>query len=307
MSRRQNLQALPQVLVNRAEGRPGERRSEGQGERRERQGSSREGGGSESGADYSGLGAHFAMVQRQVVGWKTVALRMPASPGGALNFTVDSGNGARPDLRSQITIDPKSGSIEKTEMLQLLQRGTKNSSLGALDSYGRSRRFHRSDHRWHRFRRRRASCLDRIRPRVPSIFQTKGSCVLRSTAAQPVVEIPLVAVLTFVLWTVTCGIAVVGVLVPYVRPHLYPRKEIVLTAETLQVQLTSEPIADPALELPKNTEPPPTFPPIVQPVETPSFTAVADPAVVAIRVAGRRAGPTGGSKGCRLCRAFRAC
>jgi uncharacterized iron-regulated membrane protein len=40
---------------------------------------------------------------------------MPSSPSGTLNFTVDRGSHARPDLRSQITIDPKTGSIEKAE------------------------------------------------------------------------------------------------------------------------------------------------------------------------------------------------
>jgi nitrate reductase NapE component len=43
-------------------------------------------------------------------------------------------------------------------------------------------------------------------------------------------EIPLIAVLTLVLWTITSGVAVVGVVVPYVRPHFTPKKEMVLTA-----------------------------------------------------------------------------
>jgi uncharacterized iron-regulated membrane protein len=67
-------------------------------------------------ADYSGLGTHFASVQHQFQGWKSVNLRMPASRGGALNFTVDRGNGARPDLRSAVTIDARTGAIEKTEL-----------------------------------------------------------------------------------------------------------------------------------------------------------------------------------------------
>ena len=67
------------------------------------------------GASYSGLGAHFALAQAQVKDWRTVTLRMPTTPGGPLNFTVDGGNGARPDLRSAITINPKTGAIEKTE------------------------------------------------------------------------------------------------------------------------------------------------------------------------------------------------
>lgn len=65
--------------------------------------------------DYSRLGAAFAVTQAQVDAWKSITLRLPSSPKGALDFIVDQGNGARPDLRTQITIEPKTGSIEKTE------------------------------------------------------------------------------------------------------------------------------------------------------------------------------------------------
>jgi uncharacterized iron-regulated membrane protein len=90
----------------------GAERAERSGERRgEKQASAADGA-----TDYSGLGTHFATAQKQVDGWNSVNLRMPTSPGGALNFTVDRGNGARPDLRSAITIDAKTGAIEKTEL-----------------------------------------------------------------------------------------------------------------------------------------------------------------------------------------------
>ena len=91
----------------------GAKRAEGTSERGE--GRKPEGSSDAQSTGYSGLGAHFALAQAQVKDWRTVTLRMPSSPGGALNFTVDSGNGGRPDLRSVITIDPKSGTIEKTE------------------------------------------------------------------------------------------------------------------------------------------------------------------------------------------------
>ena len=32
-----------------------------------------------------------------------------------MNYTIDRGNGARPDLRTSITVDPKTGAIDKTE------------------------------------------------------------------------------------------------------------------------------------------------------------------------------------------------
>jgi uncharacterized iron-regulated membrane protein len=70
---------------------------------------------SDAAPGYTGLGKHFALAQQQVEGWTTATLRMPTSPGGALAFTVDRGSHARPDLRSQVTIDPRTGMIEKTE------------------------------------------------------------------------------------------------------------------------------------------------------------------------------------------------
>jgi protein TonB len=95
-------------------------------------------------------------------------------------------------------------------------------------------------------------------------------------------ESSLTPVFTLVLWTITCSISVIGVLVPYVRPHMPLRKEVTVTAEALQVQLTQEPVIQRPAEL---TSPPEAQPPdlrsVVQPIELPAFTAVADPAVVA--------------------------
>jgi uncharacterized iron-regulated membrane protein len=42
---------------------------------------------------------------RQVPGWQSVTLRLPASPGGPYAFTIDAGNGGRPDRRSQLTLN----------------------------------------------------------------------------------------------------------------------------------------------------------------------------------------------------------
>lgn len=42
---------------------------------------------------------------RQVPDWQSVTLRMPPSGRGPLAFTLDRGNGGRPDQRSQLTLD----------------------------------------------------------------------------------------------------------------------------------------------------------------------------------------------------------
>ncbi len=103
-----------------------------------------------------------------------------------------------------------------------------------------------------------------------------------SVSAESKREVPLLAVLTFVLWTVTCSVAAVGVLIPYVRPKAVEKKEIVVDAEMLQVELTSDPVAIVPEELISTSQPePPDLDHIVRPIDTPAFTAVADPKIVA--------------------------
>jgi uncharacterized iron-regulated membrane protein len=63
----------------------------------------------------TGLDAAWAVAEMQLPGWKTISLRLPASPTAPLNFTIDQGNGARPDLRAQLTLAGKTGAVEKLE------------------------------------------------------------------------------------------------------------------------------------------------------------------------------------------------
>jgi uncharacterized iron-regulated membrane protein len=59
------------------------------------------------------LNEAFALAEQGSPGWKTISLRIPASDKAPMNFTVDRGNGARPDLRETLTI--ANGAIEKRE------------------------------------------------------------------------------------------------------------------------------------------------------------------------------------------------
>lgn len=61
----------------------------------------------------AGVNAAWNLVEQQMPGWKTITLRLPVT--GSLHFTADRGHGARPDLRAQFTIDPKTNVIAKTE------------------------------------------------------------------------------------------------------------------------------------------------------------------------------------------------
>jgi uncharacterized iron-regulated membrane protein len=57
----------------------------------------------------------FARASLQVPGWTTINLRLPNNVAGPLTFSIDRGNGGRPDLRSQLTLDPVSGEIVRWE------------------------------------------------------------------------------------------------------------------------------------------------------------------------------------------------
>jgi uncharacterized iron-regulated membrane protein len=56
----------------------------------------------------------FAIAEKQAAGWKTISLRIPSSDKAPLSFSIDRGNGARPDLRETLTM-AASGVIEKRE------------------------------------------------------------------------------------------------------------------------------------------------------------------------------------------------
>ncbi len=43
--------------------------------------------------------------------WRSISGRLPLSQKGPVTFSVDEGNGARPDKRSQLMIDPRSGGV----------------------------------------------------------------------------------------------------------------------------------------------------------------------------------------------------
>jgi uncharacterized iron-regulated membrane protein len=51
----------------------------------------------------------------QVPGWRSITARFSSSPDGPWSFAIDRGNGARPDLRAQLTVDRKTGEVARFE------------------------------------------------------------------------------------------------------------------------------------------------------------------------------------------------
>jgi uncharacterized iron-regulated membrane protein len=72
---------------------------------------------------YDGLGGLFARASLKVSGWQTIGLRLPNAADATATFSIDSGNGGRPDKRAQLTLDRKTGEEVKWEPFSSFNRG----------------------------------------------------------------------------------------------------------------------------------------------------------------------------------------
>ncbi len=81
-------------------------------------GGERQGGAKAEQPAAGNMDALWARAEQQVPGWQSIQLRLPVSAAGAVSFSIDRGNGARPDLRSQLTLDPKTAEVVKHETFE---------------------------------------------------------------------------------------------------------------------------------------------------------------------------------------------
>lgn len=65
--------------------------------------------------NFEGLNALWAKAAASAPGWKSLTLRLSERPGAPVTFLLDRGNGARPDLRSTLVLDRKSGAVVRSE------------------------------------------------------------------------------------------------------------------------------------------------------------------------------------------------
>jgi uncharacterized iron-regulated membrane protein len=72
---------------------------------------------------FDGLEKLFARAGQQVPDFTTISLRLPNPPANTLTFSIDRGNGGRPDLRSQLTLDRATGEIVRWEAFSSYNRG----------------------------------------------------------------------------------------------------------------------------------------------------------------------------------------
>jgi uncharacterized iron-regulated membrane protein len=80
-------------------------------------GGGREGGerSSEAPPSLAGLDALWSVAERQVPGWKTINLRVPASERAPVVFAIDKGDGGQPQHRSTLTLDRASAAVVSYE------------------------------------------------------------------------------------------------------------------------------------------------------------------------------------------------
>ena len=64
---------------------------------------------------FAGIDPAWKRAEAQVPSWKTIALRVPSNARAPLVFSIDSGDGGRPDLRAQLTLKRGSGDLVKWE------------------------------------------------------------------------------------------------------------------------------------------------------------------------------------------------
>jgi uncharacterized iron-regulated membrane protein len=69
------------------------------------------------------LAALWARAEAQVPGWRTISLRVPATAGTPAVFTIDTGDGGQPHLRSTLTLDSRTGEITRYETFSDLTPG----------------------------------------------------------------------------------------------------------------------------------------------------------------------------------------
>ena len=72
---------------------------------------------------FQGMNLLWARAGKQVSGWKSLTLRMPASGRGPVTFTIDTGDGGRPDQRSQLTLNRRTAEVVRWEPFSTYNSG----------------------------------------------------------------------------------------------------------------------------------------------------------------------------------------
>jgi uncharacterized iron-regulated membrane protein len=83
----------------------------------------REGGPATTAPTLAGVDGLWARAERQVDGWKSITMRLPAGPAAPIAFTIDEGDGGQPQKRSTLTLDTRTGDVVRWEPFASLSAG----------------------------------------------------------------------------------------------------------------------------------------------------------------------------------------
>ncbi len=86
---------------------------------------SRQGHAPSAAFNVPGLDKLCAVAMRQIPGWQSITARFSPSSHGTIAFQIDEGDGMRPDSRSQLTLNSKSGEVVRWEPFQSYSPGRK--------------------------------------------------------------------------------------------------------------------------------------------------------------------------------------
>ena len=101
-------------------GGPGDR--EGGAQRRGPGEGARQGGAMPA-PSLDGVDELWAHAERQVDGWKSISMRLPAATAAPVTFTIDQGDGGQPQKRSTLTLDASTGEVVRWEAFSNLTAG----------------------------------------------------------------------------------------------------------------------------------------------------------------------------------------
>ena len=73
--------------------------------------------------ELAGLNQLWDPAERQVAGWRSIAMPLPESPRGPVVFTIDTGDGGQPQKRATLTLDRATGGVLRWEDFPSLNAG----------------------------------------------------------------------------------------------------------------------------------------------------------------------------------------
>src|SRR5262245_41945319 len=79
--------------------------------------------GTKERAELEGLNALSAAAEKKVANWQTITMRLPTGKSPNVTFQIEAGDGGRPDQRSQLTFNRKTGEEVRWEPFSSNSRG----------------------------------------------------------------------------------------------------------------------------------------------------------------------------------------